>query len=161
MADVEHRNLTGSALHEPKGIEAVPANQVYVSDGGGSGAWQDQFADLNSANLITLNVRFADISTASSVFVPVPLAGTLVGVAVTLQGAITVADAIVTGKIAGVAITGLALTCTQAGSAAGSTFTGIPTALNAVTANQAIELITDGGSTTAIEAVCTLTVDVS
>lgn len=39
MADVEHSLLTGSDLHEPKGIAAASANRVYVADGAGSGSW--------------------------------------------------------------------------------------------------------------------------
>lgn len=39
MANVEHSTLTGSALHEPKGVAAAAANRVYVSDGAASGSW--------------------------------------------------------------------------------------------------------------------------
>jgi len=41
MADVEHSALTGSDLHEPKGVASATANQVYVADGAASGAWED------------------------------------------------------------------------------------------------------------------------
>ena len=37
---VEHSTLTGTELHEPKGVAAISeANHVYLSDGAGSGAW--------------------------------------------------------------------------------------------------------------------------
>jgi hypothetical protein len=36
---VEHSTLTGSTLHEPKGVDAAIANRVYVSNGSGSGSW--------------------------------------------------------------------------------------------------------------------------
>lgn len=53
MADIEHSELTGSALHEPKGIDAADADKVYVSDGVGSGTWQlvtnDNLADTGKA----------------------------------------------------------------------------------------------------------------
>lgn len=39
MANVEHSALTGSDLHEPKGVAAAAANKVYVSDGAASGSW--------------------------------------------------------------------------------------------------------------------------
>lgn len=39
MANDLHSELTGSSLHEPKSISTASANQVYVSDGSGSGAW--------------------------------------------------------------------------------------------------------------------------
>lgn len=39
MANVAHSSLTGSDLHEPKGVAAAAANKVYVTNGGGSGAF--------------------------------------------------------------------------------------------------------------------------
>ena len=39
MANVLHKNLTGTDLHEPKGAASASANQVYVADGAASGAW--------------------------------------------------------------------------------------------------------------------------
>jgi len=39
MADVEHRNLTGASLHEPKGVAEATEGHVYVADGGSSGDW--------------------------------------------------------------------------------------------------------------------------
>lgn len=35
----EHSTLTGSSLHEPKGVASASANKVYVSNGSGSGSW--------------------------------------------------------------------------------------------------------------------------
>lgn len=35
----EHSALTGSELHEPKGVAAATAGQVYEADGAGSGSW--------------------------------------------------------------------------------------------------------------------------
>lgn len=39
MTTKAHKLLTGTDLHEPKGVSSVPAGQVYVSDGAGSGVW--------------------------------------------------------------------------------------------------------------------------
>jgi len=39
MTTSQHATLTGSSLHEPKGVAAAVANRVYVSDGLGSGSW--------------------------------------------------------------------------------------------------------------------------
>ena len=39
MANVNHSTLTDPYLHEPKGIAAAPAGQVYIADGAGSGDW--------------------------------------------------------------------------------------------------------------------------
>lgn len=40
MANVSHASLTGSQLHEPKGITSASNGTVYVADGAGSGSWQ-------------------------------------------------------------------------------------------------------------------------
>lgn len=39
MANVAHSALTGSNLHEPKGIATAAAGTVYIADGAASGAW--------------------------------------------------------------------------------------------------------------------------
>jgi hypothetical protein len=41
MANVNHATLTDPNLHEPKGIAAAPAGQVYIADGAGSGDWKE------------------------------------------------------------------------------------------------------------------------
>lgn len=41
MANVAHKNLTDPELHEPKGVSTASLGQVYVSDGSGSGSWDD------------------------------------------------------------------------------------------------------------------------
>ncbi len=40
MATIQHSTLAGSEVHEPKGVSTASANQVYVADGAGSGAWK-------------------------------------------------------------------------------------------------------------------------
>jgi len=37
---VEHNTLSGSELHEPKGTAAAGVNEIYISDGAGSGSWR-------------------------------------------------------------------------------------------------------------------------
>jgi hypothetical protein len=39
MANVEHSALTGSNLHESKGVASAAVSTVYVADGAGSGSW--------------------------------------------------------------------------------------------------------------------------
>lgn len=39
MANVSHASLTGSELHEPKGIGSAALGTVYVANGAGSGSW--------------------------------------------------------------------------------------------------------------------------
>ena len=39
MANVTHSSLTGSDLHEPKGVAAASSGEVYIANGSGSGHW--------------------------------------------------------------------------------------------------------------------------
>jgi microcystin-dependent protein len=41
MANVSHASLTGSNLHEPKGVATALVGTVYVANGSGSGSWTD------------------------------------------------------------------------------------------------------------------------
>lgn len=40
MTTAQHSTLTGSSLHESKGVASAAINKVYVTDGAGSGTWQ-------------------------------------------------------------------------------------------------------------------------
>ena len=40
MANVQHKDLPDSDLHEPKGVAAATVGDVYVADGAGSGDWK-------------------------------------------------------------------------------------------------------------------------
>jgi len=39
LANIQHANLTGAELHEPKGADSASAGMVYIADGAGSGSW--------------------------------------------------------------------------------------------------------------------------
>lgn len=161
---VTHASLTGNNLHEPKGVENATAGQVYVADGSASGAWSAPFtvdANLKNKNLVALNVRIDDISTASSVWIVSPIAGKVTKVYSVINGPITVADTTLTVKIGGVSVTGGSITIAFTGSAAGDVDSCSPIALNTVTAGQAIEIDTDGASTDTASAQITILLDVS
>lgn len=96
--------------------------------------------------------EIADVSSAASSWCVSPIAGTISKIWVVLDKAITVANAALSFELGGTAITGAGITAAYSGSAPGTVFTSAPTALNTVTAGQAIEIITDGGSTTASKA---------
>lgn len=57
MTTIAHSNLTGSDLHEPKGISTVPAGQVYISDGAGSGTWIDTGSTIGTSNFSTGDLK--------------------------------------------------------------------------------------------------------
>jgi hypothetical protein len=50
MPDVNHSSLTDPYLHEPKGVAAAAAGDVYIADGAGSGSWSQafQYASINT-----------------------------------------------------------------------------------------------------------------
>ena len=106
-----------------------------------------------------LNVRITDISTAASYWAVTPYAGTIAAVYTVLHGAITGANAVVTLELGGTLVTGSTVTITQSGSAAGDVDTASPSAANTVTAGQAIEVITDGGSTGTVPVDVTLVIN--
>lgn len=155
----EHNTLTGADLHECKGASTAAANTLLQASGAGTATFVDVLSTLKARNRITLFTQFTDISTASSEWVASPMAGKVIGIYVTLHTAITAANATVTAEIAGVPLTGLSITITQAGSAPGSTFFGVPSGANTIASGQALEIISDGGSSTTAVATVTVLID--
>ena len=113
---------------------------------------------MRTLNDYFLTSTIADISTASSTFVPVPDGGKVIKIITALQGAIGTANAAITFEIGGTAITGGAITVTQSGSAAGDVDTAEPTAANDVAEDGSIEMITDGSSSNTIKLVVTFVI---
>lgn len=92
---VEHSTLTGADLHEPKGVAAASANEVYHADGLGSGSWSDPLDRVKNLNSVEKDGVIADVSTAgSNVFFYINRACTLTKLSTVLYGTLTVADAI-------------------------------------------------------------------
>lgn len=151
----EHSAIADPSIHEPKGVAAANANEVYVADGAGSGTHTEFF----NINKIYLQVTMADISTASSVWVVAPLAGNVTKIWSVIDGATITDDALIDPQIATVSITDGGITITQSGSAAGDVDSATPTALNAVTAGQAIELATNGASGNTV--IATFTIEIT
>ena len=113
---------------------------------------------MRTLNDYFLTSTIADISTASSTFVPVPDGGKVIKIITALQGAIGTANAAITFEIGGTAITGGGITVTQSGSAAGDVDTAEPTAANEVAEDGSIEMITDGASSNTIKLVVTFVI---
>lgn len=93
----------------------------------------------------TLTAQMADAGTAQSIYVTAPHAGTIAKIYAVNSVANATTKTVLSAKIATVGVTmpALEITVTQA---AGVVSSSVPTAANAVTAGQAIELITDGGT---------------
>lgn len=150
MADVEHSAITDPDIHEPKGVAAATAGEVYVADGAGSGDWvplQDIYTGV-----------IANVSSAETVYIPIANAGTVAKVVTVLEGAITVADATVTPKNSAGSSMG-DITVAYTSSAAGDVDTLTPATNNTVTANSFMTIETDGGSTDAQRLWFTVVVD--
>ena len=97
-----------------------------------------------------LYTEIADISTAASSWTAaLPFNVQITGAYVVQETAVTVASSVITFEIGGTPITGMSVTVT-AGGAAGQAFASTtPTGAYTLTAGTAVEVVTDGGSTTA------------
>lgn len=168
MADIQHASISDPYLHEPKGASTASINTVYRADGSGSGDWivldEDSLdwaaisaaiqADLDDNTLdvtgeLYVTAVIPDISTASSVIIPLPDSGTVVSARVVLGGPITVGDATISFTNAAAAGMGTAVTVPFTGSAKGNGYTFTATGNNSITGPSWIEVATNGGSTDA------------
>lgn len=71
----QHKNLTGTNLHEPKGVASATSGQVYIADGAGSGSW-GVVAGLPHAQIyIAGNTDIVDITNKGTYYAAVPVAG--------------------------------------------------------------------------------------
>ena len=95
-------------------------------------------------------VHMTDLSTASSAFVAAPFRGRIVKLWSSIYAATTTANATVTVEINGTAVTGMTLTVTQSGSAAGDVDSTTPTGKSTTYFNEGdtLEIITNGSSDT-------------
>ncbi len=101
-------------------------------------------------------VSMTDVSTASSARVVSPWDGHIKAFYTVIATAITGADAAVKLQIGDVDVTGSDIVVTQSGSAAGDVDSAFPTGANYVTKGQAIEVVSDGASSTASVMTCTI-----
>lgn len=111
-------------------------------------------------NKVTLHFTITDVSTAGQTFIPIPIEfdGDIVEIRTALNGAIATADAVLTPKINGVAVTNGVITIANAGSAAGDVDSSFPTGARTVRAGDAIEIETTGASTNAVEVTGTVVI---
>lgn len=138
-----HSALTGSDLHEPKGVAAATSGQVYVANGAASGAWTTGF-NLNKG---TMNTYWPDVTTADPLYVVFPFACTIDVITTVLgDGALATADEVITVTRNGSDSLGT-ITITQSGSAEGNIDTLTPVSNNTLTANQYLRLSNSGAST--------------
>lgn len=103
---------------------------------------------LSFNNGVSVFAKLADISTAETVYLPMPVAGEIVKTFAVQFAAVTVASSVISFSVGGSALTGGSLTVTTAGTA-GTQYNATPTANTTVTTSTVVSAATDGGSTTA------------
>lgn len=155
---VQHANLTGLDLHEPKGVDSAEFGQLYFADGAGSGLWLSVNDVLLNANVATLSANFADISTAETVYIPTSWACDVYKVSICLQAPITTANSVVSVFDASGNSMG-SINITYSGSAAGQIFTLEPVSNYSIAENSFLKITTDGGSSGVAKAI--IAVDVA
>jgi hypothetical protein len=150
-----HKDLTGSDLHEPKGVASASAGQVYVANGSGSGVWTSKNGDILNANYFTLQGYMADIGNAGapsgSVYFYIPQKCELVSFTSILSAAITTTNAVLSVYINGVLFADT-LTVPFSGSAAGQKDTKTVTTSNTIAAGSVVEVRSDGGPANSVVA---------
>lgn len=100
------------------------------------------------------------MSTASTVYVACPFAGTITNIYSVISGALASVNAVLTATIGGVAVTGGTVTIAFSGSAAGTVDTDATiSGANTVAAGDYISIATDGASTNTVK--CTVTILIS
>lgn len=108
----------------------------------------------------TLAVKMTDVSTAGSVFVVSPYAGTLSKAYSVIDGAIATADAVLTLNVNGGTDVTQTITIAYSGSAAGDVDSCTPADNNTVAVGDYIKITTDGASTNTVAATITLVITV-
>ena len=109
---------------------------------------------------VTLTASIPDISTANTIYIPIPFAGSITKVTTVLFGAIATGDATITVSDNAANSMGT-ITVTQSGSAAGDVDSLTPAANQDVTANDFITVATDGASTNSVQLNVVVTLEVT
>lgn len=147
----EHNALTGSSLHEPKGIDSAGTSDAgKVITPSSSTAGISELRRLNEDEISNresfMSLHIEDISTASTEYLVAPFSGTLTKVWSAIGDAITGTDATLTVKINGSTVSPGTMTITATGSAAGDVDSVVPTSANTFSEGDTLEVQSDGAS---------------
>ena len=102
-------------------------------------------ATAAEVNEYFVSLDIADGSAEAVYYLACPHAGTISKIATVIDAAVATADITITAAIGGTGITNGVVTIATAASAAGDLDTATPTALNVVTAGQAVNFTVTGG----------------
>jgi hypothetical protein len=136
---VLHSSLTGSDLHEPKGIATAPSGSVYQATGGGTGSWSRPTSQLGPFALDMTDI-------ASAVLVPFPYSVRLTQLVAVIDDEITASGELVTVSIKSAAGVVQASASFTVATASKGTLVSIPLDLS-VAVNSYIELAVTAGGT--------------
>lgn len=138
---IEHVNIVDAERHEPKGASTATIDQVWASDGAGSGS----FREIPYSDTIVLD----DVSNPSFVIMPIPFDVEIQSIKYVLWGAITVADATITVTDGAANALGTQVIAFTA-SAEGTTFTQTPSGNATIVASteKYLKFATNGNSST-------------
>lgn len=158
---VEHADLTGADIHEPKGADSAAVDTLYIADGAGSGSWakvgSDQIDDTTILNInkFSLSVYMDDIGTSGSIYVPLGVDCVLTKVTCAIQDAIAGSNTVLTvANYAGTTIG--TITIAFSGSAAGDIDTLSAASNNDFLANTFLKISSDGATSSTVGARLTL-----
>jgi|SRR5262245_40420336 len=98
-------------------------------------------------NNIIVSATTVDGTTGKTAGMRAPCRGKIIKFSATLGAALATSDCTATASIAGTAVTGGQLVLTQSGSAAGTTFTWLPTGANTCNEDDAITIALTGTAT--------------
>ncbi len=112
-----------------------------------------------NVNYVPVTVLVEDLSTAKVRYVVSPAGGKVVWIGSTLDVVVDGADAVLTTRIAGTAITGGAITHALSGTAVGEVEQAFPTAANEVKRGETLEVSADGGASTTGQAQVTFLIE--
>lgn len=160
-----HSALTGSELHENKGVAAASDNTVASATSGAT-VWRKVNASMMdtssvfNVNKTALTAVIDDVSTSGLIYIAMPFDCTVEEVYSVLGNAITVADATVTCRNHGGTSMGT-LTISYSGSAAGDVDQLTPASNNTFSVGEHMSIETDGASTTASKLYLTVFVTIT
>lgn len=139
----------GDIIEVSGDLDGTPFYTIYIVSGndGSTVTLTEQLAVTQNVQNV-LNIDAAALDGTGTFYVVAPFDGTVDKIYSTIDGALATGDATLTGKIGGVAITGGAVTITQSGSAAGDVDVATPSAANAFSAGDTLE-VTVGGTNSA------------
>lgn len=160
-----HSTLTGTDLHEPKGIASASANTIYIADGVGSGTYdkigtsQVDTASILNVNKYKIVVRIDDLSsTSTEAFIVFPEACSIARITSVLSGSISSTDAVITLTKNSSSSLGT-ITIAQSGSAEGDVDALTPLSNNTFDADDYVKIAVTTATTGAQSAF--LTIDVT